>query len=128
LVLDFGNCALKTGLVAGILQPSGRKANDGSLHGQMMSQIGIENRGFFYAITGLSLAGQDSMKNRVGDYLGAKPAETSDLAKIVAALNETFWPYVHARMEGDEAVIECNNKTVWINAHCHISGESTTPW
>ena len=119
---------LSHSVVAGILQPSWRKANVGSFHGQMMSRKGIENRGFFYATIGVSVAGQDFMKNRIGHYLGAEPAETSDLAKIVAALNETLWPYVHARMEGDEAVIECGNKTVWINAHCLVSGESSAPW
>jgi hypothetical protein len=67
------------------------------------------------------------MKNRLKPYLDKIPEGASDLAKIVAALNNTLWPDVRARMEGDEAVIECKNKTVWINQHCLVSGECSTP-
>jgi hypothetical protein len=52
-------------------------------------------------------------------------AERSDLAKIVAALNQTLSPHVNAKMVGDEAVFRCENKTVWINTHCLVTGESS---
>jgi hypothetical protein len=68
------------------------------------------------------------MKNRLKSYFDAEPKQSSDLAKIVIALNKTLSPYVRAKMVGDEAVIQCKNKTVWINAHCLVSGESSTQW
>lgn len=67
------------------------------------------------------------MKNRLKLYFDRRHEQKSDLAKIVEALNQTLWPHVRARMEGDEAVIECENKTVWINSHCLVSGEASTP-
>jgi hypothetical protein len=75
------------------------------------------------------------MKNRLKLYFDAESeppehgySEYSDLAKIVHVLNKTLSPHVRAKMVGNEAVIQCKNKTVWINSHCLVSGESSTQW
>ena len=65
--------------------------------------------------------------NRLKLYFDAEPEQSSDLAKIVAVLNKAFSPHVNAKMVGDEAVIQCKNKTVWINTHCLVTGVASTP-
>jgi hypothetical protein len=75
------------------------------------------------------------MKNRLKWYFDQEananePAgahQGGDLAKIVAILNKTLAPHVRAKMVGGEAVIRAKNKTVWINAHCLVTGEASTP-
>ena len=66
----------------------------------------------------------DQEENGIESYDGSLD---SDLKKIVAILNKTLSPNVTAKMVGDEAVIRAKNKTVWINAHCLVTGESSTP-
>jgi hypothetical protein len=74
------------------------------------------------------------MKNRLKRFFVAESKrpgngnrERSDLAKIVAALNKTLSPYVNGKKAGGKAVIRCENKTVWINTHCLVTGESSIP-
>ena len=65
--------------------------------------------------------------NRLKNYFDAENQQSSDLTKIVAILNDKLSPHVSAEMIGEEAVIRAKNKAVWINAHCLVSGESSTP-
>jgi hypothetical protein len=69
------------------------------------------------------------MRNRLKWYFDQKSnaGGCGDLEKIVGILNKTLSPHVHAKMIGNKAVIQCKNKTVWINAHCLVTGESATP-
>jgi hypothetical protein len=73
------------------------------------------------------------MKNRLIRYFQSEPdpfsngVSADDLAKIVDSLNQAFWPDIQAEMDGDEAMIRCKNKTVWINTHCLVSGEAVSP-
>ena len=68
-----------------------------------------------------------AMINRLKLYFDTEPEKASDLAKIVAILNKTLAPNISAKMVGDEAVICAKNKTVWINSHCLVTGEASTP-
>lgn len=75
------------------------------------------------------------MINRLKLYFDQEPelsesdqfGERSDLAKIVAILNKSLSPHVQAKMVGEKAVIKCKNKTVWIDSHCLVAGEASTP-
>ena len=75
------------------------------------------------------------MKNRLKKFFDQEATapkfdeseQVGDLAKIVAILNKSLSPHVRAKMVGEEAVIQCKNKTVWINSHCLVTGESATP-
>ncbi|HEV2328084.1 MAG TPA: hypothetical protein VGY56_04760 [Verrucomicrobiae bacterium] len=75
------------------------------------------------------------MKNRLKWYFDqtssgdefSNPDEFGDLAKIVANVNQSLSPHVSAKIVGDEAVVQCKNKTVWIDKNCLVTGESFTP-
>jgi hypothetical protein len=75
------------------------------------------------------------MTNRLKKYFGDESSEEisnlqppqSDLSKLIRILNKSFSPHVQAKMIGDEAKIRCKNKTVWIDQHCLVTGEASTP-
>jgi hypothetical protein len=68
------------------------------------------------------------VSNRLKIYFDAENQKTSDLSKIVEILNDKLAPHVTAKMVGNEAVIRAKNKAVWINTHCLVSGQSSTPY